>query len=54
MRATGLSKVRGQGGAITCCASGSRSETARRILAAAGFGEVHNGGSWRGLRKSLR
>lgn len=38
---------------ITCCASGARSETARRILAAAGFAEVHNGGGWRSLRSQL-
>lgn len=39
---------------ITCCASGARSETARRILAAAGFGEVYNGGGWRSLQGRLR
>lgn len=39
---------------ITCCASGARSATAQRILAAAGFGEVHNGGGWRSLQGRLR
>lgn len=39
---------------IVCCASGARSETASRILAAAGFREVHNGGGWRGLQGRLR
>ena len=31
---------------ITCCASGMRSATAKTILKANGFNEVHNGGSW--------
>jgi phage shock protein E len=38
---------------ITCCASGSRSASARRILKANGFEQVYNGGSWYGLRKYL-
>jgi phage shock protein E len=36
---------------ITCCASGMRSGSAKRILKANGFAEVHNGGSWTSLRK---
>jgi rhodanese-related sulfurtransferase len=36
---------------ITCCASGSRSSYARRILKSNGFEEVYNGGSWYSLRK---
>lgn len=36
---------------ITCCASGMRSGTARGILKANGFSEVHNGGSWTSLKK---
>jgi rhodanese-related sulfurtransferase len=36
---------------ITCCASGMRSGSARSILIARGFTEVHNGGSWTSLRK---
>lgn len=36
---------------ITCCASGMRSASARGILKANGFAEVHNGGSWMNLRK---
>lgn len=36
---------------ITCCASGMRSGSAKRILKANGFEEVVNGGSWSGLRK---
>lgn len=39
---------------ITCCASGIRSATAKRILEAAGFPEVHNGGGWRSLQGRLR
>jgi phage shock protein E len=36
---------------ITCCASGSRSAAARRILKSNGFEQVYNGGSWYSLRK---
>lgn len=36
---------------ITCCASGARSASARRLLKSNGFEQVHNGGSWYGLRK---
>jgi rhodanese-related sulfurtransferase len=36
---------------ITCCASGMRSASARGILRASGFVEVHNGGSWMNLKK---
>jgi phage shock protein E len=36
---------------ITCCASGSRSAFARRILKSNGFDQVYNGGSWYSLRK---
>ena len=36
---------------ITCCASGMRSASAKSILKSRGFTEVHNGGSWTGLRK---
>jgi rhodanese-related sulfurtransferase len=31
---------------ITCCASGMRSASARRILQATGYIQVYNGGSW--------
>lgn len=31
---------------IACCASGSRSGIAKRMIKSAGFAEVHNGGSW--------
>jgi phage shock protein E len=36
---------------ITCCASGARSSSARRILKSNGFEKVYNGGSWYSLRK---
>ena len=36
---------------ITCCASGARSASARRMLKSNGFGQVYNGGSWYSLRK---
>jgi phage shock protein E len=36
---------------ITCCASGSRSSSARNFLKSNGFEEVYNGGSWYSLRK---
>lgn len=36
---------------ITCCASGMRSGSARRILKANGFEEVVNGGGWHSLRQ---
>lgn len=35
---------------ITCCASGMRSASARNILMANGFNEVHNGGGWTSLQ----
>jgi rhodanese-related sulfurtransferase len=36
---------------VTCCASGSRSASARRMLKSNGFEQVYNGGSWYSLRK---
>jgi rhodanese-related sulfurtransferase len=36
---------------ITCCASGARSASARRMLKSEGFEQVYNGGSWYTLRK---
>jgi phage shock protein E len=35
---------------ITCCASGMRSSSAKRLLEAQGYTNVHNGGSWRNLK----
>lgn len=39
---------------ITCCASGMRSGSAKSMLKANGFAEVHNGGSWFNLKKYER
>jgi phage shock protein E len=39
---------------ITCCASGMRSSSAKSLLQANGFTEVHNGGSWYSLKKYER
>jgi phage shock protein E len=38
---------------ITCCASGIRSATARRILINNGFAEVYNGGSWTNVKSEM-
>jgi rhodanese-related sulfurtransferase len=38
---------------ITCCASGMRSSSAKKMLKAAGYTNVHNGGSWMELRGKL-
>jgi phage shock protein E len=38
---------------ITCCASGMRSSSARKMLKAAGYTNVYNGGSWMELRGKL-
>lgn len=38
---------------ITCCASGMRSASAKNILKASGYAEVHNGGGWSSLRNRL-
>lgn len=39
---------------LTCCASGMRSASAKHILKANGFKQVHNAGSWMSLRKYYR
>ena len=39
---------------ITCCASGMRSASAKRILSSNGYSSVHNGGSWMGLNSKIR
>ncbi len=38
---------------ITCCASGMRSASAKSILKAHGYQEVHNGGSWYKLQSKI-
>jgi rhodanese-related sulfurtransferase len=39
---------------ITCCASGMRSATAKRMLETNGFTNVHNGGGWKQLQLKLK
>jgi phage shock protein E len=38
---------------ITCCASGSRSAMARRVLISNGYTEVYNGGGWSSLQTKV-
>lgn len=38
---------------ITCCASGMRSASAKRILKAKGYKEVYNGGAWNSLSSKI-
>jgi phage shock protein E len=49
-----LSKIRKDKTVITCCASGMRSGSAKSILSANGFSEVHNGGGWQSLNQKIR
>lgn len=46
-----LSKLKKDKPVITCCASGMRSASAKSILKAKGFNEVHNAGSWYNLQE---
>ncbi|NJO68098.1 MAG: rhodanese-like domain-containing protein [Bacteroidetes bacterium] len=39
---------------ITCCASGMRSATAKRILLSKGYANVYNGGSWNSLYNKIK
>jgi len=38
---------------ITCCASGMRSASAKSILMANGYTQVHNGGGWYSLQSKI-
>jgi len=38
---------------ITCCASGKRSGAAKSMLKSKGYTNVHNGGSWMGLKNKI-
>jgi len=49
-----VSKIKKGKPLITCCASGSRSASARNILKVSGFNEVHNGGGWMRLQNKIR
>ena len=46
-----LKKLKKDQPIVTCCASGSRSVSARSFLRANGYEKVYNGGSWTSLRK---
>jgi rhodanese-related sulfurtransferase len=46
-----LSKINKNKTVITCCASGSRSAMAKRVLINNGYNEVHNAGAWNNLKK---
>lgn len=39
---------------ITCCASGMRSGSAKRILKSNGYTEVYNGGGWMSLKGKIK
>jgi phage shock protein E len=39
---------------ITCCASGARSSSAKRILISNGYSNVHNGGGWQSLKNKIK
>ncbi|MBX7142353.1 MAG: rhodanese-like domain-containing protein [Chitinophagales bacterium] len=49
-----ISKLKKNKPIITCCASGSRSASARLLLQSYGFEEVYNGGPWHTLRKFVQ
>lgn len=50
----GLGKLKDKNQAIIiCCASGSRSGVATRLLKSQGYTQVFNGGGWRGLKSKI-
>ncbi len=38
---------------ITCCASGMRSASAKKLLQSHGYTQVYNGGGWRSLQNKI-
>lgn len=50
---THISKIKKNAPVITCCASGMRSASAKRILKSKGFAEVYNGGGWSSLERKI-
>ena len=48
-----LSKIDKNKPVITCCASGMRSASAKSVLKANRFSDVHNGGGWSSLQGKL-
>ncbi|MCB9244942.1 MAG: rhodanese-like domain-containing protein [Flavobacteriales bacterium] len=49
----GMKKIDKSKPVITCCASGVRSGSAKRMLQSNGFVEVYNGGGWMSLRNKI-
>lgn len=49
-----LNKIKKDKPVITCCASGMRSASARRVLKSKGYSEVYNGGGWTSLNEKIR
>lgn len=49
-----MAKIKKDKPVITCCASGMRSASAKHMLLASGYAEVHNGGGWAGLQNKIR
>lgn len=39
---------------VTCCASGMRSASAKKLLQSQGYTNVYNGGSWASLNNKIR
>jgi phage shock protein E len=48
-----ISKLKKEAIVITCCASGMRSTSAKRVLKSNGFTEVYNGGGWSSLQNRI-
>ena len=48
-----LKKVPKNKSVITCCASGIRSASAKKILISKGYPETYNGGGWMGLDSKI-
>lgn len=48
-----IAKLKKERTIITCCASGMRSASAKRMLRSRGFGHVFNGGGWISLQNKI-
>jgi phage shock protein E len=46
-------KLKKEAVVITCCASGMRSASAKRVLKSNGFTQVYNGGGWSSLQNKI-
>lgn len=49
-----LGRIKKDKPVITCCASGMRSGSARKILLNKGYSEVYNGGGWMSLQQKIK